>query len=150
MAKRIRYLLRILRKLFFFEFSHAIKTEIINSVFYCFKFNLIILSIAVFLVFFIDKNSSPNWLFILKEQGLVYFFPGLFLPSQIIYTTLTLMPVVILFVIFIYFWLVSIFYSEKKIDLIKYTCFRYILTFMLLFYSRKIMLLFIGLTSDAL
>lgn len=114
MAKRIRYLLRILKKLFFFEFFHAIKTEIINSGFYCFKFNFIILSIAVLLIFFIDKSSSPNWLFILKEQGLIHFYPILFLPSQIIYTTLTLMPVVILFVIFIYFWLVSIFYSDKK------------------------------------
>lgn len=136
--------LEVLRSLFYIKFDSQVKKEIRNSFYYCLKFNSIILLLGIFLIGIIDKSSNPNWLFILKNQGISYFYPSLLLPSQLIFITLGMLPLIILSLTLLYFCLALVYCNSQYLNVIKCFCLRYSLTYSLLYLCRKTLLLFIG------
>ena len=135
--------LKVLKNLFFIEFDSQVKKEIRSSFYYCLKFNSMILLLGIILICGIDKSSNPNWLFILKNQGISHFFPSLLLPSQLMFVSLSALPLIIWLLALLYFY-VALFDKAKNANVIKWVCLRYSLTYVLLYLSRKTMLLFIG------
>ena len=113
-VKRIvKMSLEVLRSLVYIKFNSQVKKEIRNSFYYCLKFNSVILLLGIILIGWIDKSSNPNWLFILKNQGISYFYPSLLLPSQLILLFLGMLPLIILLVASLYFCLALVYCNSQ-------------------------------------
>lgn len=133
----------MLKNLFYIKLNSQSKKEIRSSFYYCLKFNFVILLLGIILTCCIDKSSNPDWLVTVKNQGISYFFPSLLLPSKLLVITLSLLPLIIFFLAVLYLT-IALYCNSRQLNIIKLLYLRYSLSFSLLYFSRKIMLLFIG------
>ena len=137
--------MKILKDIFYFEYSYQIKQEIKQSILYFFKYNSLIIFLAVILIALIDKNSYPDWIYIIQKSGLVYFYPQLLFPAKLIFITLNMIPLLIFFVTIIYIILILEYYNTKYFLVIKHTYLRYCLSWTLLFLFKNSALLFVNM-----
>lgn len=111
---------------------------------YCLKFNGLVLFVASILIVFIDKSSNFDWLTIVKERGLIYFYPQAALLAEIGYRTLSFMPVLLVLVTIVYIIFAIEINEREKRDKMKEIYYKYFVSWLLLFCSRNIWLIFLG------